>query len=109
MERLRSGQDVCILVQHDGQYHLERMHPYGIRIFEGNLRAGALAALQSLLMKDRLLGLQQSDINVPLLTGDLDNLFLSVLRSDHWQNLEFSGAESRKPYEDPKSPAEMAG
>ncbi len=51
-------------------------------------------------MKDRLLRLQQSDIDVPLITGDLDNLFVSVLRRDHWQNLEFSSAESRKPYEE---------
>ncbi len=100
MERLRSGQDVCVLVQRNGQYHLERLHPYGIRVFEGKLPNGALAALESLLMKDRLLRLQQSDIDVPLITGDLDNLFVSVLRPDHWQNLEFSSAESRKPYEE---------
>ena len=100
MERLRSGQDVCVLVQRNGQYHLERLHPYGIRVFEGKLPNGALAALESLLMKDRLLRLQQSDIDVPLITGDLDNLFVSVLHRDHWQNLEFSSAESRKPYEE---------
>jgi hypothetical protein len=51
-------------------------------------------------MKDRLLRLQQRDIGEPLITGDLDNLFVSVLRSDHWQNLKFSSAESRKPYEE---------
>ena len=100
MERLRSDQDVCVLVQRDGQYHLERLHPYGIRVFEGKLPNGALASLESLLMKDRLLRLQQSDIDIPLITGDLDNLFVSVLHRDHWQNLEFSSAESRKPYEE---------
>lgn len=100
MEHLRSGQDVCVLVQRDGQYHLERLHPYGIRVFEGNLPHGAVASLESLLIKDRLLRLQQSDIDVPLITGDLDNLFVSVVRSDHWQNLEFSSTESRKPYEE---------
>jgi hypothetical protein len=100
MERLRSDQDVCVLVQRDGQYHLERLHPYGIRVFEGKLRNGALASLESLLMEDRLLRLQQSDIDVPLITGDLDNLFVSVLRPDHWQNLQFNSAESRKPYEE---------
>ena len=100
MERLRSDQDVCVVVQRDGQYHLERLHPYGIRVFEGKLPSGDLASLESLLMKDRLLRLQQSDIDVPLITGDLDNLFVSVLRPDHWQNLEFSSAESRKPYEE---------
>jgi hypothetical protein len=100
MERLRSGQDVCVLVQRDGQYHLERLHPYGIRVFEAKLPDGALASLESLLMKERLLRLQQSEIGEPLITGDLDDLFVSVLRSDHWQNLKFSSAESRKPYEE---------
>jgi hypothetical protein len=100
MERLRSGEDVCVLVQRDGQYHLERLHPYGIRVFEGKLPDGALASLESLLLKDGLLRLKQSDLSEPLITGDLDNLFLSVLRSDHWQNLKFSSAESRKPYEE---------
>src|SRR5258708_25482210 len=100
MERLRSDQDVCVLVQSDGQYHLERLHPYGIRVFEGKLPNGALASLESLLMKDRLRGLQKRVIHIPLTTGDLDNLFVSVLHRDHWQNLEFSSAESRKPYEE---------
>jgi hypothetical protein len=33
-------------------------------------------------------------------TGDLDQLFVSILRPARWQNLEFDSAESRKPYED---------
>lgn len=89
-----------MLVRRDGQYHLERLHPYGIRVFEGELPNGALASLENLLTKDRLFQLQQSDIAVPHTTGDLDQLFVSVLRPAHWQNLEFDAAESRKPYEE---------
>ncbi len=100
MERLRSDQDVCVLVRRDGQYHLERLHPYGIRVFEGELPNGALGSLENLLTKDRLFQLQQSDIAVPHTTGDMDQLFVSVLRPAHWQNLEFDSAESRKPYEE---------
>jgi hypothetical protein len=100
MERLRSDQDVCVLVRSDGQYHLERLHPYGIGVFEGKLSDEVLASLESLLMKDGLLRLQQSDIDVPLITGNIDHLFVSILRTDHWQNLEFSSAESRKSEEE---------
>src|SRR5260370_8907332 len=100
MERLRSDQDVCVLVRRDGQYYLERLHPYGIRVFEGELPNGALGSLENLLTKDRLFQLQQSDIAVPHTTGDMDQLFVSVLRPAHWQNLEFDSAESRKPYEE---------
>jgi hypothetical protein len=100
MERLRADQDVCVLVQRNGQYHFERLHPYGIRVFEGMLSNGALTSLENFLTKDELFRLQQSDIGVPLVTGDLDKLFVSVLRPAHWQNLEFDSAESRKPYED---------
>src|SRR5215467_3728327 len=80
MERLQSGQDVCVLIQRDGQYHLERLNPYGISIFEGKSPSGALTSLENLLKKDELFRLQQSDIGVPLITGDLDRLFVSVLR-----------------------------
>ena len=100
MERLRSDHDVCVLVRRDGQYHLERLHPYGIRVFEGELPNGALGSLEALLTKDRLFQLQQSDIAVPHTTGDKDQFFVSVLRLPHWQNLEFDSAESRKPYEE---------
>jgi hypothetical protein len=100
MERLRSDQDVCVLVRRDGQYHLERLHRYGIRVFEGELPNGALGSLENLLTKDRLFQLQQSDIVVPHTTGAMDQLFVSVLRPAHWQNLEFDSAESRKPYEE---------
>jgi hypothetical protein len=98
MERLRSDQDVCVLVRRDGHYHLERLHRYGIRVFEGELPSGALGSLENLLTKDRLFQLQQSDI--PHTTADMDQLFVSVLRPAHWQNLEFDSAESRKPYEE---------
>lgn len=100
MERLRSDQDVCVLLRRDGQYHLERLHPYGIRVFEGKLPNRALASLENLLTRDELFRLEQSDIHVPLITGDLDQFFFSVLRPTHWQNLEFDSAESRKPYDE---------
>jgi hypothetical protein len=101
VERLVFDEDVCVLVQRDGQYHLERLQPHGIRVFEGRegkLPNGALASLESLLIEDRLFRLRQSDIDVPLVADNMDRLFVSILRPDHWQNLEFSDAETRKPY-----------
>lgn len=100
MERLQSDQDVCVLVRRDGQYHLERLHHYGVRIFEGTLPDRELASLEELLTKDGIFQLQQSDIAQPHSTGAPDKLFVSVLRPAHWQNLEFDSAESRRPYEE---------
>ncbi len=100
MERLQSDQDLCVLVRDDGQYHVERLRTSGVRLFEGKLRDGALASLNDLLTKDELLHLQQSDIAASLTTQNRDQIFVSVLRSTHWQNLEFDSAASRKPYEE---------
>jgi len=104
MEQLQADKDVCVLVRRDGQYHLERLHPYGMGVSEGKLSNGELASLETLLTKDRLFQLQQSDLAGPNAAENLDKLFVSVLRPGHWQNLEFDSARSRKPYEEFLSP-----
>jgi hypothetical protein len=100
MERLRSDQDVCVLVRRDGQYHLEQLNVASIRIFEGMLPNEELESLENLLTKERLSQLQQGDIAAQLGTAEQDKLFVSILRPAHWQNLEFDSAENRKPYEE---------
>jgi hypothetical protein len=103
VERLLFDQDVCVLVQRDGQYHIERLRPYGISVFEGKegkLRNGDLASLENLLTKDKLFQLRQNDIGEPLAANNMDRLFVSILRPNQWQNLEFNDAEARKPYAD---------
>ena len=104
MERLRFDQDACVLLRRDGQYHFEHLYPDGIKILEGRLPARDLASLESLLTEDELFRLKQGDIRIPLVTGDLDQVFISVLRPDHWQNLQFDSDESRKPYQELLTP-----
>lgn len=105
MERLQIGQDSCVLVRGDGQYHLELLSAGKTAFLEGILSSDNLRDLVRILSQDRLFQLQQKDIHSPLLETGKDGLMLSVLRPNYsWQSLIFPSAESRYPFRDTLDP-----
>ncbi|HLX85101.1 MAG TPA: hypothetical protein VKR59_14465 [Terriglobales bacterium] len=101
LERIRHGEDVCVLVRGDGQYHLEFQSFGSIKIFEGELDADGIRQAIRLVSTDQLFDLEQKQIAEPLLTADNDEVMLAVLRPrDTWQQLTFPDSPSRKPYDE---------
>jgi hypothetical protein len=98
MERIRSDDDVCVLVRSDGRYHLERSNWNKADIFEGTISDENLHRLEHWVGENELFDLQQDQIVAPLFTGLKDRLLLSVNRPEHWQNLVFPAASTWKRY-----------
>ncbi len=98
LERLRPYVDVCILVRSDGQYHLEILEREKIRILEGTLSTTVLDGLKQTASSEKLIELQQQDIRTPLVESGRDEVLLSILRLERWQNLRFADEQTREPY-----------
>jgi hypothetical protein len=103
MERIRPGDDVCVLVRGDGQYHLEHQFREEIQIYEGTLTTDDLQGIERILDGDELFHLSQKNIAVPLIAM-ADELDLSIARPGSWQNLSFPDPGTRKPYDDSLAP-----
>jgi hypothetical protein len=97
LERMQPTRDVCVLVQEDGQYHLERLLASKADIFEGLLTADQMQVLQGTVVSDQVRKLTQDKIKVPTRHSP-DDLLVSIARSGQWQNLKFTGNEAREPY-----------
>ena len=67
-------------------------------IFEGALDESGLAQLRRLLDNEELTMLRDADIASPLMVDSVDWLQLNVFRGDHWQELHFRDASSRKAF-----------
>jgi hypothetical protein len=80
---------VCVLVQADGQYHLERQHRRNVQVFEGTLSDDRLARLKALLGDSSFRQLSQEAVSSSLLPTGLDELVISVPRQERWMNLRF--------------------
>lgn len=98
MERQTREEDVCMLVLSDGRYHLERVAAGHPRIFEGTLASPALTELQPLLTANRLVDLQQGQIESTVAGADIDQVMLTIPRAKGWQTLTFPNPKSRKPF-----------
>jgi hypothetical protein len=100
IERQTRSEDTCMLLQSDGHYHLERVVEGRPRVFEGTLESVGVTEVEPLLNAPRLVKLQQSDIDMTLISEDMDQFLLSIPRPAGWQTLNFPSGKSRKPYKD---------
>ena len=98
IERQTREEDVCMLLQKDGRYHLERVAAGRARVYEGALPSSAMAELDPLLNSRPLVELKQAEIENSLANEDMDQFLLAIVRQDGWQSLNFPGGKSRKPY-----------
>jgi hypothetical protein len=98
MERQTRQENVCILVQKDGHYHLERVAAGQPRVFEGTLESPTLAELEPLLTANQLVDLKQSQIETTPPGEDIDQVMITISRPKGWQTLTFSSGKSRKPF-----------
>jgi hypothetical protein len=89
----------CVLLKSDGQFHLELEKGDRARVFEGALPEDELVQVQKLINNDRLRNLTQNQIVEPSVNVQLDELHIDVFRGDHWQDLFFLDAPSRRPFE----------
>jgi hypothetical protein len=97
MERVRTGEAVCILVHGDGSYRLEKLFRAKTEMYTGQLEASQIDRLQSLLQEDQFRKLVQDDLHGPTFTDSIDKIDLSVWRGRGWQNIVFRSPEDRKP------------
>ena len=98
MERQTREENVCMLVQQNGHYHLERIITGRPRVFEGTLDSSAVSELQPLLNSDQLTNLKQAQIETSLASEDMDQVLIAIERPYGWQSLNFPSGKSRKPY-----------
>ena len=102
LERQTREENVCMLIQKDGRYHLERMTAGRSRVFEGTLEPVSLSELQPLLTAQQLVDLKQSQIDTS--GDDFDQVMLTISRSTGWQTLKFPSGKSRKAYKSELDP-----
>ncbi|MBI1740330.1 MAG: hypothetical protein HY233_11955 [Acidobacteriales bacterium] len=98
IERQTREENVCMLVQPNGHYHLERIITGRPRVFEGTLEASAINELGPLLNSDQITNLKQAHIETTLASEDMDQVLLAISRPYGWQSLNFPSGKSRKPY-----------
>jgi hypothetical protein len=104
MERQTREENVCMLLQKDGHYHLERIITGRPRVFEGTLSSSAVSELDPLLNSDQLVNLKQSQIETALVGEDLDQVMIAVSRPTGWQSISFPTGKSRKPFKGEMDP-----
>lgn len=98
IERQTREENVCMLVQQNGHYHLERIITGRPRVFEGTLEATVINELESLLNSEQLTNLKQAQIENALAGEDMDQVLVAISRPYGWQSLNFPSGKSRKPY-----------
>src|SRR5262245_1931969 len=80
IERQTHEENVCMLVQKDGHFRLERIIIGRTRVFEDNLDSSAINELEPLLSPDQLLNLKQSQIEMTLVGEDMDAAIVAIAR-----------------------------
>jgi len=104
LERARSLQSVCVLLNGAGEYHLERHTLQKVRVFEGSLDASEFRSVVHILSGDRLFNLQQKQIPLLMLKSDDDRVTLDIHRPTQWQQLSFPDSASREPFRETMDP-----
>ncbi len=104
MERVQVGEAVCVLVQDDGTYRLEKLFRAKTEMFTGSLDAARVEQLRAMLANEPLRKLSQENVRKPLITDAIDDLQFAIWRTEGWQELTFSTPDSRKPYKEALDP-----
>src|SRR4051812_8630577 len=89
MERQTHDENVCMLVQQNGRFRLERIITGRTRVFEGTLDSASVNELVPLLNSSELTNLRQNQIESMLVSEDMDAVIIAVLRPTGWQSLNF--------------------
>jgi hypothetical protein len=100
LQRIHDGKDVCILVQTNGRYHMERKAEARSAVAEDTLPTSDLVELGKLVNQEKLREISQQDVPFLMSSDSLDFFSLGVFRVSGWQNLRFNTSESRQPYHD---------
>lgn len=104
MERVQRGEAVCVLVQDDGSYRLEKLFRAKTEMYTGSLDSTRIERLRAMLDDDQLRKLSQENIHKPLITDTIDDLQFAILRNRGWQELMLHAPASRKPYKESIDP-----
>jgi hypothetical protein len=89
----------CALLQTTGAFHLESYDGDNVKVFEGTIPADVLLEIEGDLNSEALADLSQQEIEEPLIRTRHDELQVTVLRGDGWQDLFFRSSDSQEPYE----------
>src|SRR5882672_777462 len=104
MERQTREENVCMLVQKDGHYHLERTVAGHPRVFEGTLEPPNLAELEPHLNAQEIIDLKPTQIEGASPGEDVDQVMITIPRPTGWQKLIFPSSKSRKPFKTDMDP-----
>ena len=89
----------CALLQTTGAFHLEIYGGEDVKVFEGTIPASDLLEIEGDLNSEQIVDLSQQQIDEPLIRTRHDELQVTVLRGDGWQDLYFRSSDSQQPYE----------
>ena len=89
VQRITGADTTCVLLRHDGQFHLETSHGERTKVLESSLARAELRKVQRMLDNDGLPRLSQDKPDSPKTTRVSEILQVSIFRTDHWQNLVF--------------------
>jgi hypothetical protein len=98
VQRATPGNTICVLLRHDGQFHLETSHGDRTKVLEGSLPSAELLKVQRMLDSDGLPQLTQDKPASPKTTHVSEILQISIFRTDHWQNLVFVDDNGSHPF-----------
>jgi hypothetical protein len=104
LETMNFDSQACVLLRHDGRFHLEEEKGDRTRVFEGTLSVSKISEVQKMINAAELLQMSQKQIAPPRGNIMLDQLYVDIFRGDHWQELFFPDESSRKPFESAISP-----
>jgi len=89
VQRTTPGNTFCVLLRHDGQFHLETSHKDRTQVWEGTLPNSELLKVRRMLDSDDIPRLSHDKTGSPKTTRVSQILQISIFRTDHWQNLVF--------------------
>ena len=81
IQRTTPGSVICVLLRHDGQFHLEQTHGDHTKVFEGSLPSANLLKVQRMLDNDGLPLLSQGKSDSPKTTLLSEILQISIFRT----------------------------
>jgi hypothetical protein len=87
----------CALLQTAGAFHLEIDDGDNVRVFEGSIEPNDVLKIEADLNAPSLTNLSQPQIQEPLIRTRHDELQLSTLRGETWQDLFFQSSDSQEP------------
>jgi hypothetical protein len=89
VQRATPGNTICVLLRHDGQFHLDTSSGDRPKVSEDSLPSAELLKVQRMLDSDGLPRLSQDKPASPKTTHVSEILQISIFRIDHCQNLVF--------------------